>query len=105
MDIYIQLSLNEGLSLSILEAMMAGKPVVATDVGGNSEIIKNEVNGLLITDVSTNNIVKATLRLINHPELRERMSLAGLKSVNNKFSLKSMVANYHSVYKNILSGY
>lgn len=103
LDIYVQTSVNEGFSLSILEAMAAGKPIIATDVGGNSEIIDNEVNGLLIATGSTKGLVNAILYLIERPEIRDRFSLAGLELVRNQFSLNSMVDGYRDLYKTVIS--
>ena len=103
LDVYVQTSSNEGLSLSILEAMAAGKPIIATDVGGNSEIIRNEVTGLLLANGSVDEIVKAASNLLNHPKLMEHIALAGLKLVQNEFSLNSMVAGYRHLYDTVLS--
>lgn len=103
MDIYVQTSSNEGLSLSILEAMAAGKPVVATDVGGNSEIIKNEVSGLLIANDTIDEIVKAVSKLLDNSELKNRLSLDGLKLIQKDFSLDSMVDGYRNLYKSTIS--
>jgi glycosyltransferase involved in cell wall biosynthesis len=101
-DIYVQSSLNEGLSLSILEAMAAGIPVVATDVGGNSEVIAHEVNGLLVPAGTTDEFVKAVLCLIEQPELREQFSSAGLNLMREEFSLNRMVNGYRALYKSVL---
>lgn len=103
MDIYVQTSSNEGLSLSILEAMAAGKPIVATNVGGNSEIIKNEVSGLLIPNGTIDEIVKAISKLLDHPQLREHLSSEGLKLIQKDFSLDSMVGGYRKLYESVIS--
>jgi glycosyltransferase involved in cell wall biosynthesis len=103
-DIYVQTSSNEGLSLSILEAMAARKPVVATDVGGNSEIVKNGITGFLTANGSVAGIVNAVSNLIDNPELRNRLSLAGLKLIQTDFSLPSMVGGYLDLYQTIIAG-
>jgi glycosyltransferase involved in cell wall biosynthesis len=103
MDIYIQTSSNEGLSLSILEAMAAGKPVIATDAGGNSEMIDHERNGLLIKNCSITEIVKSISLLIEKPGYREQLGMSALKLVQNDFSLNKMVKNYQNLYERVLS--
>jgi glycosyltransferase involved in cell wall biosynthesis len=103
LDIYIQTSTNEGLSLSLLEAMAARKTIITTDVGGNSEIIKHDINGWLLKNDSINEIVNATIYLIDHPEVRARLSTTGFEYVNDNFSLNSMVAGYRHLYKQILT--
>ncbi len=63
LDIYVQSSVNEGLSLSILEAMAAGKPVIITDVGGARELVENGRTGILIAPGSAEEISDAMIRL------------------------------------------
>ena len=87
-DIYIQTSLNEGLSLSILEAMAAGKPVIATEAGGNSEIINDRVNGLLITSGSVAEIVKAISDLMNHLRIKGTNILGWIENRKRKLFLR-----------------
>jgi len=103
MDIYIQTSLNEGLSLSILEAMAAGKPIIATDVGGNSEAITNGVTGLLLQNGSVDEIAKAIIFMIENPESRNRFSLEGLNLVRHSFSLDKMVDGYQNLYQEVIA--
>jgi len=103
LDIYIQTSTNEGLSLSLLEAMSAGKTIITTDVGGNSEIITHKVNGWLLKNSSIDEIVKTTNYLIEHPEVRNRLSTAGFEHVRNVFSLNSMIAGYRNLYQQVIT--
>lgn len=103
LDLYIQTSTNEGLSLSLLEAMAAGKTIITTEVGGNSEIIKHDINGWLLKNDSINEIVNAAIFLIDHPEVRERLSATGFEYVKENFSLNSMVAGYRNLYKQIFT--
>ncbi len=102
MDIFVLSSLDEGLSNTILEAMAVGKAVVATRVGGNSEIIRDKETGLLspVGDVET--LAGILTDLIENP-----LKIAGLganarKSTENEFSLQFMVKNYEQVYKRCL---
>ena len=69
-DVFINVSSSEGIPISIMEAMSAGIPVIATDVGGNSEIVKNGQNGFLISANSTPSEVSETiLRFYNLTEM------------------------------------
>jgi len=103
-DIYVQTSSNEGLSLSILEAMAAGKPVIATDAGGNSEVIRDEISGLLMQTTSVTEVVRTVSKLLDYPDLRNRLATTGLNLVQNEFSLSSMVKGYQALYEEVLSG-
>jgi glycosyltransferase involved in cell wall biosynthesis len=104
MDVYIQPSHNEGMSLSILEAMAAGKPVIATDVGGIREVLRPHENGLLISPHSTESLFEAMLELIDHPELRILYGQVARKQVFAEFSLQKMVDAYGQIYRTLLTG-
>jgi len=71
-DAFLSTSANEGMPLCILEAMSAGLPIVATEVGGTRELIQHEENGLLV-DHRGNGLVEAMDRLYGSPELRRRL--------------------------------
>jgi glycosyltransferase involved in cell wall biosynthesis len=102
LDIYVQTSVNEGLSLSILEAMAARKPVVATAVGGNVEIITDHVDGLLIPPLSTTEITKALLTLIQSPKLGSQFASAATYKLQTKYSLELMVERYQHLYEGVI---
>ncbi len=104
-DLYVQTSVNEGLSLSMLEALASGKPIVATDAGGNSEIIQNGVNGCLVPIGSAAEFADSVLWLIDHPRLRHQFASAGLERARNRFSLDSMVGAYRDLYRTVISEY
>ena len=98
MDIFVQPSLSEAFSQVLIEAMGVGLPVIATDVGGANEVIKNDVNGLLIEPDNTDAIHKAVLRLYNDRELLGRISGAGSKSVRERFTARQMVDRHMELY-------
>lgn len=102
-DIYIQSSSNEGLSLSILEAMAAGKPVVATDVGGGNEVIEHEKTGLLIKPGSPLAITDAVIELMEHPDKQKRLGEAARSQVVENFNIQTMVDAYRLIYQRISS--
>lgn len=79
-DIFINASLNEGLPLTVLEAMATGVPVIAAPVGGISEIIRDGDNGLLLNR-QRSNLINLILRLINRPEYYKNISDKARNSV------------------------
>jgi glycosyltransferase involved in cell wall biosynthesis len=98
MDVYVQPSANEGLSLSILEAMSAAKPVVATRVGGVAEVIDEGSNGLLVSPGSSLALQQAIVALLARPDRREAMAQAGRAQVVNEFAVHRMVGEYCTLY-------
>lgn len=101
LDIYVVPSVNEGLSLSILEAMAAGLPVIATDVGGASEVIIDNLSGLLVYPGSYQILAKAISDLLENPEKRERISRAGRDLVLNEYNIKRLTDDYCNLYLEI----
>lgn len=75
---------REGTSNSIMEAMASGLPVVATKIGGNSYLLKEGINGLLIEDKNSDELAGAVIKLINHPEIREKMKIKNLEDIKQK---------------------
>ena len=98
-DIFILPSLKEGLPYTILEAMTAQIPIIATDVGGIPEIIKNNVNGILIKPKNQKLIKEKILYLINNSEISKDLSQKAKIEANKKFTLKRMIQETRKVYK------
>jgi glycosyltransferase involved in cell wall biosynthesis len=97
-DVYVQSSVNEGLSLSILEAMAAEKAVVATSVGAAKEVIADGETGLLVPPGSATAIAAAVIELLCDPERRAAISRAARAHVESEFDLGRMVDKYGAVY-------
>ena len=93
LDIFVLASKKEGLGTSILEAMAAGVPVIATASGGIPELIKDGENGLLVPPSNPEKLKDAILKLANSPELRFRMAERG-KSEAQKFDKEIMISKY-----------
>ncbi len=91
-------SLCEGISNSILEAMASGLPVIATDVGGNSELVVNAETGYLVPPASPQAIALRVMQFALNPARTSALGQAGRRRVLSTFSLKSMVLTYQSVY-------
>ncbi|MBI3291173.1 glycosyltransferase family 4 protein, partial [Candidatus Falkowbacteria bacterium] len=88
----------EGLSHTILEAMAVGTPVIASNVGGNPELITHGHNGLLIEYDNKDQIKKAILTLHNNEELRKRF-IENSKKVLEKFSYENMINQTINILK------
>ena len=100
-DISVLTSLREGFSITVLESMAAGKPVIATNVGGNSEIIEHGKTGFIIQPKSPEDMALYSLNLINNQELAKRMGQEAEKRVLN-FSIDRMVEKTEDLYKGLL---
>jgi glycosyltransferase involved in cell wall biosynthesis/predicted ATP-grasp superfamily ATP-dependent carboligase len=98
LDIFVLPSLSEGLPLSALEAMAAGKPVVATDVGGTHEAVIDRHTGLLVPPEDPQALSEGILCLLRQPELAKIFGDAGRKRVEQIFSLETMIKRYEELY-------
>lgn len=97
-DIFLLPSVSEGFSISTVEAMMAGVPVIATRSGGPEEIITHEEDGLLIPTMDPGAIVGA-ISVLSDQSLRQRLVNKALETANDRFSLFSMLADYRKLYR------
>jgi glycosyltransferase involved in cell wall biosynthesis len=91
-------SLMEGISLTLLEAMAQGLPVVATHVVGNPEVVVEGQNGLLVPPAAPVDLARALLRLGRDPEVGRRMGLAGRRRAVQCFDVRRTVAAYEQLY-------
>jgi sugar transferase (PEP-CTERM/EpsH1 system associated) len=92
-------SLAEGISNTILEAMASALPVLATDVGGNAELVQRGITGELVPAADADAMGSALIRLASDPEGARTLGAAGRARVEAHFSLAAMVATYQSVYE------
>jgi glycosyltransferase involved in cell wall biosynthesis len=98
-DLYVNSSISEGISVTILEAMAACVPVVATRVGGNPEIVAEGVNGFLVPARSPMALAGAMRRLADTPGARETFARAGRRTVERDFRIDAMVNKYAGIYR------
>lgn len=101
-DLFILSSRWEGLPRSIIEAMMAGLPVVATSVGGVPELVEDGVTGFLVPREDPEALAEAIRKLLADEDLRQRMGQAGREKALREFSLDRMLAQTQEVYEEIL---
>jgi glycosyltransferase involved in cell wall biosynthesis len=104
MDVYVCTSASEGLSNSILEAMACGRPVIATKVGGNPELVQHGETGYLVAPFAPEEVASAGQILASHPYLRHRMGARARSDAEAVFSLSAMVERYENLYTDLLSG-
>ncbi|WP_394407032.1 TIGR03088 family PEP-CTERM/XrtA system glycosyltransferase [Roseateles sp. BYS78W] len=97
-DIFALPSQAEGISNTLLEAMACGCAPVATDVGGNPELVAHEANGLLVPSQDSAALAAALARVVSEPALRQRLADASLARVRTQFSLDGMIAAYGALY-------
>jgi len=102
-DIFVLSSNWEGLPRSIIEAMMAGLPVVATKVGGIPELVEDGVTGFLVPPKDPRALAEALQKLIENPDLRRRMGEAGRKKALREFTLDRMLHETERVYREIFN--
>ncbi|MEM9831025.1 MAG: glycosyltransferase family 4 protein [Bacteroidota bacterium] len=91
----------EGLSQSLLEAMALGVPVIATQMGGNSELIREGVNGLLFENGDEQQLAHYINQLLDTPELRESFAEAGRRTALEDFSLDRMLDQYEILFQEL----
>jgi glycosyltransferase involved in cell wall biosynthesis len=93
---------TEGFGFSLLEALSSGVPVIATSVGGITDIVRDGENGLLVKEKDPSALSDKILELSHDGKLRERLGRAGLEYVRTTFSADKTVQDFLSLYKRIL---
>jgi glycosyltransferase involved in cell wall biosynthesis len=104
-SIFVIPSLKEGMPLALLEAMSSGNAIVASNIPGVNEVIKNNYNGLLVSPKDPESIASAIIRLIEDKTLRKKLSANARKTVEEKFSINQMLANLDAVYSEAKSNH
>ncbi|MCA1773660.1 MAG: glycosyltransferase family 4 protein, partial [Halomonas sp.] len=102
LDVFAFPSRNEGLGSVILDVMQLGVPVIATDVGGISDIVKHEQTGLLIASGDANALANGIMRLKDSAALRQRLAEGATERLD-QYSPQSMAASYWQLYQTIVN--
>jgi glycosyltransferase involved in cell wall biosynthesis len=102
-DLFVLPSLFEGLPLAVLEASAAGKPVIASAIGGNDEIIVHGETGLFVPPADPAALAAAIRTVLSNPQLAQRLGAAGKARVHKHFSAEGMVERVTLIYEQILS--
>jgi len=101
-DLFVLSSLQEGLSLTLLEAMASGLAVIATDVGGNRELVTPGQTGFLVPSRSPERLAAAILDLLARPDAVRSMGKQGRALVEREFGVEQMVRKYEQFYSSSL---
>jgi len=99
LDVFVLSSVAEGTSISILEAMSSGLPVVATRVGGNERLVADGVTGLLVPSSNAEAMAAAVSRVVEDHHLRQSFGRAARRRVVEEFSLVQMADQYEETYR------
>ncbi|MEM4204855.1 MAG: glycosyltransferase, partial [Candidatus Methanomethylicaceae archaeon] len=103
-DLFVSSSLWEGLPTVILEAMAAKVPVIGTAVSGTSELIEHERTGLLVPPGDAEQLAKAILYILAHPEVVQDMVECAYKTARARFSIEVVARQYEMFYEQLLHG-
>jgi len=101
-DIFVLPSVYEGLGVAILEAMAAGKPVVATRVGGIPELVSDAATGLLVPPMNPQALTEAISKLLSQPGLAQQMGEKGRGRVRKDFTVEQMAKKNEDFYYELL---
>jgi glycosyltransferase involved in cell wall biosynthesis len=96
-NIYLNASLSEGTSMTILEAMSCGLPVIASNVGGTSKLVDNNT-GILFQSNNNEEFIESVIYLAKRPQLAVKMGIRGREKVEQNFSINKCVQRYESLY-------
>lgn len=103
LDVFVLPSLSEGMSNTLLEAMAAGVPTVASRVGGNGEIVEDGQTGLLFESEDEPALADRLVKLVRDPKRRVELGRAGQERVMREFSMGAMLRKYEALYERVAS--
>lgn len=100
-DVFWNGSEYEGQSNALIEAMQAGRPVVATDIPGNRDLVTHDETGLLVALGDRADIARQTLRLLEDPARADRLGEAARRKIEREFQVDAMVAAHAALYRRL----
>jgi glycosyltransferase involved in cell wall biosynthesis len=98
LDVFVLFSHSEGMSITILESMACGLPVVVTSVGSNPMLVADGDSGYVVPSGDVESLVNALAVLAEDPRKRQAMGLAGRKRIEDSYSVDRMVQIYSDLY-------
>lgn len=98
-DLFVMPSLSEGLPLALLEAMFAGRAIIASSVGGIPEVIRDDVEGLLVPPGDPGPLAVALDRLLGDPSLRDELGSRARARAEDRYSVGAMTDGYEALYR------
>jgi sugar transferase (PEP-CTERM/EpsH1 system associated) len=102
-DVFVLPSSSEGLPMAILEAMASGLPIIATNVGGNPEVVINEETGIIVPAKNPGALAEATCRLLSNRNEARNMGVRGQNRVKGYFTFEAMAREYAAIYESLLN--
>ncbi|MCC7043176.1 MAG: glycosyltransferase [Acidobacteria bacterium] len=102
-DVLVHPSLEEGFCNALIEAMAAGRPVVATDVGGNAEAVVQGQTGVIVPPRDAGQLARAMVDVLSLPDRGRAMGAAGRTRVRAEFDREVMVQRYETLYRTLLA--
>lgn len=99
---YVSSSLTEGISLTLLEAMSVGLPIVATSVGGNPEIVQEPETGILVPSANSSKLANAIIQMCHQKESWQDLGQRARARVERHFNIRTMIKEYETLYHKLL---
>ena len=103
LDLFVLSSSWEGLGTSLLDALASRVPVVATNVGGIPEIVKDRVNGILVPPGNPDVLAEAIIYLVKNRDLARQMAEEGFRLIKEKFTIERMIEQTKKIYDRLLA--
>lgn len=100
-DVIVSPSLSDELPQALLESMLAGKPIVASMVGGITEVVEHGVNGLLVPAGDSQSLAHAVMQLLENPKQRQRLGRQASQTVQRRFTVDRMIAEFEMLYAHL----
>ena len=103
-DAVVLTSVNEGTPVTIIEALAAGRPIVATDVGGVPDVVRDGIDGFLVDVGDTEGMAARLAEISADPALGERLGTTGSQRVLTRYAVTRLVDDIDRLYRALLDG-